>query len=104
MANIAETAETAENTQATQGPESQARQQVKVGRVVSNKMDKTVIIAVEKTVTHRLYHRAMKRTSKFAAHDEENRCNIGDVVEIVSSRPLSRTKRWRVREILQRAE
>jgi len=104
MANIAETAETAENTQATQGPESQARQQVKVGRVVSNKMEKTVIVAVEKTVTHRLYHRAMKRTSKFAAHDEENRCSIGDVVEIVSSRPLSRTKRWRVREILQRAE
>jgi small subunit ribosomal protein S17 len=104
MANIAETAETAENTQATQGPESQARQQVKVGRVVSNKMDKTVIIAVEKTVTHRLYHRAMKRTSKFAAHDEENRCNIGDVVEIVSSRPLSKTKRWRVREIVKRAE
>lgn len=104
MANIAETAETAENTQATQGPESQARQQVKVGRVVSNKMDKTVIVAVEKTVTHRLYHRAMKKTSKFAAHDEENRCSIGDVVEIVSSRPLSRTKRWRVREILQRAE
>jgi small subunit ribosomal protein S17 len=63
-----------------------------------------VIVSVEKTVTHRLYHRAMKRTSKFAAHDEENRCNIGDVVEIVSSRPLSRTKRWRVREILQRAE
>ena len=101
MANIAETAE---NTQAAQGPESQARQQVKVGRVVSNKMDKTVIVAVEKTVTHRLYHRAMKRTTKFAAHDEENRCNVGDVVEIVSSRPLSRTKRWRVREILQRAE
>ena len=97
-------ADMAENTQATQGPESQARQQVKVGRVVSNKMDKTVIVSVEKTVTHRLYHRAMKRTSKFAAHDEENRCNIGDVVEIVSSRPLSRTKRWRVREILQRAE
>ena len=93
-------AELAENTtEATRG-----RQQVKVGRVVSNKMDKTVIVAVEKTVTHRLYHRAMKRTSKFAAHDEENRCNIGDVVEIVSSRPLSRTKRWRVREILQRAE
>lgn len=101
MANIADTAE---DTQATQSASGQGRQQVKVGRVVSNKMDKTVIVAVEKTVTHRLYHRAMKKTSKFAAHDEENRCNIGDVVEIVSSRPLSRTKRWRVREILQRAE
>ncbi len=98
---MADMAQTTENTaEAT----TRGRQQVKVGRVVSNKMDKTVIVAVEKTVTHRLYHRAMKKTSKFAAHDEENRCNIGDVVEIVSSRPLSRTNRWRVREILKRAE
>jgi small subunit ribosomal protein S17 len=78
--------------------------QVKVGKVVSNKMDKTVIVTVENTTTHRLYHRYMKRTSKFAAHDAENRCQIGDVVEIVSSRPMSRTKRWRVRGILKRAE
>jgi small subunit ribosomal protein S17 len=95
------------NTQAPQDAATEAargRQQVKVGRVVSNKMDKTVVVAVENTVTHRLYLRSMKRTSKFAAHDEENRCNVGDVVEIVSSRPLSKTKRWRVREILQRAE
>ena len=97
-------ADMAENTQETQGAQAQGRQQVKVGRVVSNKMDKTVIVAVQSTATHRLYHRTMKRTSKFAAHDEENRCNIGDLVEIVSSRPLSRTKRWRVREILKRAE
>jgi len=97
----------ADMQEATQGTETAAargHQQVKVGRVVSNKMDKTVVVAVEKTVTHRLYHRAMKKTTKFTAHDEENRCNVGDVVEIVSSRPLSRTKRWRVREILQRAE
>lgn len=102
---MADTAE--QNTEATPGAETAAvrgRQQVKVGRVVSNKMDKTVIVSVDKTVTHRLYHRAMKRTSTFAAHDEENSCKIGDVVEIVSSRPLSKTKRWRVREILQRAE
>lgn len=99
MANMAEN-----DTQATQDAAQVRRQQVKVGRVVSNKMDKTVVVAVEITVTHRLYLRSMKRTSKFAAHDEENRCNVGDVVEIVSSRPLSKTKRWRVREILQRAE
>jgi small subunit ribosomal protein S17 len=80
------------------------RRQVKVGRVVSNKMDKTVIVTVENTATHRLYHRYMKRTSKFAAHDAENRCQIGDVVEIVSSRPMSKTKRWRVREVLKRTE
>jgi small subunit ribosomal protein S17 len=91
--------ETTEETPATRG-----RQQVKVGRVVSNKMDKTVIVAVEITVTHRLYHRYMKRTSRFAAHDEQNQCKVGDEVEIVSSRPLSRTKRWRVRTILKQAQ
>jgi small subunit ribosomal protein S17 len=89
----------ARETAATRG-----RRQVKVGRVVSNKMHMTVIVTVESTATHRLYHRYMKRTSKFAAHDAENRCQVGDVVEIVSSRPLSKTKRWRVREILKRAE
>lgn len=94
-----------ENTEQT-GTEAPARgpRQVKVGRVVSNKMDKTVVVAVENSMTHRLYHRTMKRTSKFAAHDEGNQCNIGDEVEIVSSRPLSKTKRWRVRQILKRAE
>jgi small subunit ribosomal protein S17 len=85
-------------------PAARGRRQVKVARVVSNKMNMTVIVTVENTATHRLYHRSMKRTSKFAAHDAENRCQVGDVVEIVSSRPLSKTKRWRVREILKRAE
>ena len=99
MATSQEKAETPETTQAERG-----RQQVKVGRVVSNKMDKTVVVTVESTSTHRLYHRYMKRTSKFAAHDEQNQCKIGDEVEIVSSRPLSRTKRWRVRRIIKRAE
>jgi small subunit ribosomal protein S17 len=75
-----------------------------VGKVVSNKMQKTVIVTVENTATHRLYHRYMKRTSKFAAHDAESRCQVGDLVEIVSSRPLSHSKRWRVREVLKRAE
>ena len=83
---------------------ARGRQQVKVGRVVSNKMDKTAVVAVEETVTHRLYHRYMKKTKKFHAHDEENQCNVGDTVEIVSSRPLSKTKRWRVREIVKRAQ
>ena len=83
---------------------AQGRRQVKVGRVVSNKMDKTAVVAVEETVTHRLYHRYMKKTKKFHAHDEENQCNVGDTVEIVSSRPLSKTKRWRVREIVKRAQ
>lgn len=112
-AKAAKSAETAESAVESRAPESSAapasaaprgRQQVKTGRVVSNKMDKTVVVAVENTVTHRLYHRYLKRTSRFAAHDEQNQCSVGDEVEIVSSRPLSRTKRWRVRRILKRAE
>jgi small subunit ribosomal protein S17 len=94
-----------ENTQEQAQPEAgQTRRQVKVGRVVSDKMDKTVVVAVENTVTHRLYHRSMKKTSRFHAHDEENQAKVGDVVEIVSSRPLSKTKRWRVRQIVERAQ
>jgi small subunit ribosomal protein S17 len=84
--------------------ESRGRQQVKIGTVVSNKMDKTVVVKVTNTVTHRLYHRYMKRTSKFYAHDAENTCHIGDQVRIVSVRPLSRLKRWRVDEVLKRVE
>lgn len=83
--------------------DDRGRRQVKTGTVVSTKMDKTVVVSVANTITHSLYHRSMKRTKKFHAHDEENRCQVGDVVEIVSSRPLSKTKRWRVREILKRA-
>jgi small subunit ribosomal protein S17 len=94
---------TAQDTPDTPAEATRSRQ-VKVGRVVSTKMDKTVVVVVENTITHRLYLRHLKRTKKFHAHDEENRCNVGDVVEIVSSRPLSKTKRWRVREILKRAE
>lgn len=80
------------------------QRQVKVGRVTSDKMDKTVTVEVEKVVTHPLYQRAMKRTSTFHVHDEKNECKTGDVVSIVSCRPLSKTKRWQVREILNRAE
>lgn len=83
--------------------DTRGRRQVKVGTVVSNKMDKTVVVRVEKVVNHPLYHRQMKRSSRFAAHDDKNECNIGDVVEIHSSRPLSKRKRWRVTEIVQRA-
>jgi len=109
---MAETTETPSPTAPDSSPQAAAsaaqpargRRQVKVGKVVSNKMAKTVVVAVENTVTHRLYHRYLKRTSTFAAHDEENQCQIGDEVEIVSSRPLSRTKRWRVRQILKRAQ
>jgi small subunit ribosomal protein S17 len=80
------------------------RRQVLTGTVVSDKMDKTVVVAVERTVMHRLYHRYVRRTAKFAAHDERNECQVGDRVVIVSSRPLSKRKRWRVREIVERAK
>lgn len=84
--------------------QSRGRQQVKIGTVVSSKMDKTVVVKVTNTAMHRLYHRYMKRTSKFYAHDPENTCREGDQVRIVSVRPLSRLKRWRVDEVLKRVE
>jgi small subunit ribosomal protein S17 len=83
---------------------SRRRQQVKVGTVVSEKMDKTVVVAVTNAAFHKLYHRHMKRTSKFYAHDESNECRQGDQVQIVSDRPRSALKRWRVQKILKRAE
>nr|AKQ02053.1 50S ribosomal protein L14, large subunit ribosomal protein L14 [uncultured Acidobacteria bacterium Rifle_16ft_4_minimus_33611] len=72
----------------------------KVGVVTSNKMDKTVVVAVERLVQHHLYQRTFKKTSTFMAHDEDNRCRIGDRVCIVESRPLSKRKHWRVTEII----
>jgi small subunit ribosomal protein S17 len=82
---------------------SRGSRQEKVGVVVSNKMNKTVIVEVEKTVTHRLYHRYQKRTSRFYAHDEQNVCGVGDQVRLVATRPLSRLKRWRVDEVVKKA-
>lgn len=72
----------------------------RVGRVVSDKMDKTVVVQVESRKPHPLYKRIMRRTKNFKAHDEDNRCHLGDMVRIVETRPLSRDKRWRVEEIL----
>jgi len=81
-----------------------ARRQTLTGRVVSDKMDKTVIVAVERTIVHGLYQRYLRRTSRFHAHDEANQCKVGDEVVIVSCRPMSATKRWRVSEVVKRAE
>ncbi|MCS6887251.1 MAG: 30S ribosomal protein S17 [Chloroflexus sp.] len=82
----------------------QKRKTIKVGRVVSDKMDKTVVVAVDYLKPHPLYRKIIRRTKKFHAHDEENACKVGDVVRIEETRPLSRTKRWRVVEIVQRGE
>jgi small subunit ribosomal protein S17 len=79
------------------------RRKVKVGRVVSNKMEKTVVVAVDRLVRHPMYKRVIRRTSKMVAHDEGNECRIGDVVRIAETRPLSKTKRWRLVEIITRA-
>ena len=75
----------------------------RVGRVVSDKMDKTVVVRVERLYRHRLYQKVVKGAKKYMAHDEENSCGIGDLVRIVESRPLSRKKRWVVSEILEKA-
>ncbi len=74
-----------------------------VGTVISNKSEKTVVVLVERLVKHRMYHKYVRRRSKFAAHDKENACKIGDKVLITESRPLSKTKRWRVSEIVEKA-
>ena len=74
-----------------------------VGTVVSDKMDKTVVVLVERLVKHRLYKKYIRRRSKFAAHDENNASRIGDKVMIIQSSPISKTKKWRVREIVEKA-
>lgn len=76
----------------------------RIGKVVSDKMDKTVVVAVERLEQHPLYNKAVKKTSKFKAHDENNECREGDIVKIMETRPLSKEKRWRVVEIIERAK
>ncbi len=77
---------------------------VRTGRVVSDKMDKTVVVTVERLVRHPLYKKSMKETIKFKAHDEKNECQVGDLVSVMQTRPLSKDKFWRVVEILERAK
>ena len=77
---------------------------VLVGRVVSDKMDKTIVVAIEDSVKHPLYKKIIKRTVKFKAHDEKNECKAGDRVRIMETRPLSKDKRWRLVEIIEKAK
>jgi small subunit ribosomal protein S17 len=77
---------------------------VRIGKVVSDKMDKTIVVAVEATVQHPLYRKTIKRTTKFKAHDQNNECSIGDKVKIMETRPLSKDKRWRLVEIVEKAQ
>nr|WP_245542536.1 30S ribosomal protein S17 [Segetibacter koreensis] len=77
---------------------------IRIGVVSSNKMDKTVTVAVERKVKHPMYGKFVKKTTKFHAHDEKNECSIGDLVKIMETRPLSKTKRWRLVEVVEKVK
>ena len=76
----------------------------RVGKVVSNKMDKTIVVAIEDRVKHPLYKKIVDRTYKLKAHDEENTCNIGDIVKVMETKPISKDKRWRLVEVMEKAK
>jgi small subunit ribosomal protein S17 len=84
--------------------EVRSRRKTRVGEVVSDKMDKTAVVAVTRLVRHPLYGRFVKKTSRFKVHDEANECRIGDVVKIMETRPLSKDKRWRLVEVMKKAQ
>jgi small subunit ribosomal protein S17 len=88
----------------TVAPESRGRRKERVGKVVSDKMQKTVVVSLTRQVPHPLYKKYFKKTTKFVAHDEKNDAKTGDTVRIMETRPLSKTKRWRVIEVLERAK
>jgi small subunit ribosomal protein S17 len=92
-----------ENT-ATQSSDERNQRKVREGLVVSDKMDKTIVVAVEDRVKHALYGKVLRKTSRLKAHDETNQCGIGDRVLIMETRPLSATKRWRLVEVLEKAK
>lgn len=83
--------------------EERGLRKTRIGKVVSDKMDKTVVVAIETSVKHPLYKKIIKRTYKLKAHDENNECNIGDKVKVMETRPLSKDKRWRLVEIVEKA-
>ena len=83
---------------------TRAFRKTRIGQVVSDKMDKTIVVAIEDSVQHPLYKKIMKRTYKLKAHDENNECGIGDTVEVMETRPLSKDKRWRLVRIIEKAK
>ncbi len=87
----------------TTSSDDRKQRKVRTGLVISNKMDKTVVVEVSRTVVHPVYKKFVRRRKRFMAHDEENRCRIGDEVMIVETKPLSRHKNWRVRKIIKEA-
>jgi len=84
--------------------EVRARRKERVGRVTSNKMEKSITVMIERKIKHPMYGKFVQKSTKFIAHDEKNDCNIGDTVKIMETRPLSKNKRWRLVEIIERAK
>jgi small subunit ribosomal protein S17 len=84
--------------------EKRNARKTRIGIVVSNSMDKTIVVAIENSVAHPLYKKIVKRTYKLKAHDENNECGVGDVVKVMETRPLSKDKRWRLVEIIEKAK
>jgi small subunit ribosomal protein S17 len=80
------------------------KRKVRIGKVVSNRMQKTIVVAVKRSLRHPVYQKTIKRTSKLYAHDEKNECQIGDLVEVMETRPLSRLKRWRLLKVVEKAK
>lgn len=80
------------------------KRKVRTGRVVSNRMQKTIVVAVKRSLKHPVYQKTIKRTSKLYAHDEKNECQIGDLVQVMETRPLSRLKRWRLLKVVEKAK
>ncbi|HLV01983.1 MAG TPA: 30S ribosomal protein S17 [Acidobacteriota bacterium] len=90
--------------QVTEKRSGRGRRHTKIGQVVSNAMDKSIVVSVDRLVKHPLYGKTIRRTSKFMAHDEKNECRVGDRVEIEECRPLSRKKRWILKRIIEKAK
>ncbi len=84
--------------------EKRGLRKTRIGNVVSNKMDKSIVVAIERKVAHPLYKKYFKKTTKFMAHDENNECNVGDKVKIMETRPLSKLKKWRLVEVIEKAK
>ena len=84
--------------------EVRALRKTRVGKVISDKMDKTIVVAIEDHVKHPTYGKIIKRTVKIHAHDEQNQCGVGDTVKVMETRPLSKTKRWRLAEVIEKAK
>jgi len=96
--------DTAEATPAPEAPKRAPQRRTKIGLVVSDKMEKTVVVAVESFSKHPIYQRTMRRTKRFKAHDEANECKTGDEVEIAESRPISKQKHWVVSRVIRKAQ